>query len=293
MTDITVSAALAQDIGARDRQEDAALFHAPDVDEPTVAVLSDGMGGHDDGDLASRIIAREVFGELYIAAARPEALRRQSVPVLRAALDSANARLQQHINAGHLSSNTGGTLICATIQDNQLRWLSVGDSSLYLLRKGKISRLNELHSMATQLDLMVAREQMDRKTALAHPDRSCLTSAITGAEIPKIDCAGTGQALESGDIVLLASDGINVLSDRQIRKIMHRKRGQDSEAISAALLHAVTKRRAPDQDNTTVITLKVEGVPERRGWAFLPFSRRRMARHSAQAGVLPAPQVQP
>ena len=100
MTRLVTSAAMAQEIGERIRQEDAALIYNSQGSELTLAVLSDGMGGHLDGDLASRIIAREMFGELFLATARPEVFSRQSSQTLRAALGYANSRLRRHINDG-------------------------------------------------------------------------------------------------------------------------------------------------------------------------------------------------
>lgn len=266
MAELISMVASAQDIGTRSRQEDAVVAHASHGADPLLAVLSDGMGGHDDGDLASRIIASEMFGELFIAAARKSAMQRQSTNVFRAALNCANLRLKQHIDAGRLGQNTGGTLICVTIHDNQLRWISVGDSSLYLLRDNTLRRLNVLHSMAAQLDLMVANDQIDAETAKAHPDRHCLTSAVTGREIVSIDCPDGAQNLLPGDVVVLASDGIDVLTENDIARIVKDNKEDDCAAIARALLNAVKKADVPDQDNTSIIVIKSkEAVPKRRG----------------------------
>lgn len=257
MTDLVAEAASGQYIGARSRQEDAVIAQFPQGDMPGVAVLSDGMGGHDDGDLAGRILASEMFGEMYLAAARPD--RRSETPeeVFHAALERTNARLKQHIDAGYISVDTGGTLVCVTVEGRALRWMSVGDSPLYLYRDGRLQQLNQLHSMAIQLDLMVKTGAMEASAAAQHPHRHCLTSAVTGGEIPHVDCPGEALTLEPGDSIILASDGLNVLSEAEIAQILKQNAHKDSVAMTRALLDAVRTQKAPQQDNVTLVVIRL------------------------------------
>ena len=258
MASLTADTALAQDIGSRARQEDAVVAYCSKGTELTIAVLSDGMGGHKDGDLASRIIAREMFGELYVAAARPKALRHNSSLMMRAALSCANNRLAEHVHSGRISNDTGGTVVCVEIQDGQMRWLSVGDSLLYLLRGGRLKRLNQLHLVAAQLDMMVAFDQIDIETALNHPDRYCLTSAVTGQGIPSIDCPDTTLDMQEGDVVLIASDGIDVLEEQEIARIIQKNLHSKSSDIADEILGSVRDVGFADQDNTSVIVIKID-----------------------------------
>ncbi|MGP6088943.1 PP2C family protein-serine/threonine phosphatase [Antarctobacter jejuensis] len=252
MADLTADAATAQNIGRRARQEDAVIAHMPQGG-PGLAVLSDGMGGHDDGDLASRILVSEMFGELFMAAAR-------STPgqaPFRAALDSANARLRQHIGAGCISPDTGGTLVSVAVDGDHLSWLSVGDSPLYLCRDGALTRLNENHSMAEQLDLMVQNGAMDADKAERHPHRHCLTSAVTGRQIPRVDCPADPLRLLPGDTLLLASDGLDVLPDTEILNLIARHAGSDSAALARALMAAVADKDRPEQDNVSIVVIRL------------------------------------
>ena len=264
MPALVLQAASGQHIGQRSRQEDAVIAQFPQGDLPGLAVLSDGMGGHDDGDLAGRILASEMFGELYLSAARPSDGPDAAPQVFRDALARTNARLKQHIDAGCISADTGGTLLCITIEAGNLRWLSVGDSPLYLYRAGDLRRLNDLHSMAAQLDLLVRNGALDAEAAAHHPHRHCLTSAVTGSEVPRIDCPSKAFELQEGDVIVLASDGLNVLTDIMITDLIARHAPAGSAAITDGLLAAVRTRDAPHQDNTTlvVITLEMASVPE-------------------------------
>lgn len=257
MPELFAEAATAQHIGARQRQEDALIAHVPGGADPGIAVLSDGMGGHDDGDLASRILVSEMFGELFLSCARQPLVQGGGDALFRAALDSANARLQQHIGAGCISDDTGGTLLSVALEDGRLRWLSVGDSPLYLCRDGAVTQLNQLHSMAAQLDLMVAQGALDRATAQDHPHRHCLTSAVTGRQIPRIDCPDQALPLRAGDTVLLASDGLNVLPAAEIAAQVARHGRGGSAAVARALVAAVRAKAAPDQDNVSVVVIRI------------------------------------
>ena len=257
MPDLKAQAACGQHIGQRSRQEDAVIAQFPEGGLPGVAVLSDGMGGHDDGDLAGRILVSEMFGELYLAAARPVSGPDAPTAVFHAALERANTRLKQHIDAKCISADTGGTLLCVTVEGGALRWLSVGDSPLYLYRDGRLRRLNDLHSMAAQLDLMVRNGAMEASAAAEHPHRHCLTSAVTGQQIPRIDCPTDALALAPGDIVLLASDGLNVLDETEIAALLRQHVRADSASLARALLGAVRRREAPHQDNVSLVVIRL------------------------------------
>ncbi len=269
MVRLVAEAVTAIDVGQRSRQEDAVVADFSQGAELGLAVLSDGMGGHDDGDLASRILVSEMFGELFFSGARPDTMVENVKGTLQDALDVANRRLNNHSKTGSISKDTGGTLVSVAVIAQQLRWISVGDSPLYLLRDGNLHRLNEDHSMAPQIDLMVSRGVMDAETARNHPQRNCLTSALTGGKIPRIDCPDTGLTLMEDDIVILASDGLNVLPDAHIRDIVHGHCHKGSECISDELMKAVHALAVPDQDNISLVVIKMnaESEPNRKSIA--------------------------
>lgn len=261
MAELIAEAATAQDIGRRARQEDAVITQFRGTGEPGLAVLSDGMGGHDDGDLASRILAGEMFGELFLSAARAPLIRSSAPTIFAAALASANRRLQRHIEAGHIGTETGGTLVSVIVDGGALRWLSVGDSPLWLWRGGALQRLNEDHSLAPQIDMMAARGEIGAEEARDHADRNCLTSAVTGGAIPRVDCPEEPVPLQAGDMAILASDGLEVLDETRIAAIAARHRRRGCRAVAAALLTAVRHTDAPEQDNTSVVVIAVKPAP--------------------------------
>lgn len=260
--ELETAAALAQ--GTRARQEDALATAFARGGEVGFAVLSDGMGGHAAGDLASRIIVTEIFAELTLRLARP-GLDPAAIPaLLRDAVTVANRCLRDRIAVEPETRGMGGTVIVIAVAGNGLYWISVGDSPLYLYRGGRLVRLNDDHSMAPQIDLMARQGMIDAETARTHPQRNCLTSALIGAEIPEVDCPDEAFALEPGDLVLAASDGLQFLPDAAIGGILKRARRRSTGRIAEALIAGVERLADPDQDNVSLVVLKA-GADPRRG----------------------------
>lgn len=265
MVELVAECATATDIGRRARQEDALLADFPQGGALGLAVLSDGMGGHEDGDLASRIIVSEMFSELFCGAEAMQNLSELPGEAFRNALASVNDRLRVKSEAGSINENTGGTVVSVTIRDGDLFWLSVGDSPLYLMRDGVLTRINADHSMAPEIDLLVENGIMTPEVGRTHPQRNCLTSAVTGQDIPKIDCPDMGVPLAPGDMVLLASDGLNVLPDEAIEALIARARRKGCQEVASCLMQAVAALEVPDQDNVSLVVIEVKdaSVPAR------------------------------
>jgi len=260
LTELLADTATALALGRRERQEDAVVAEFPQGGGPGFAVLSDGMGGHGAGDVASKIIVAEMFGALLFACACPQHVREAGTEILAAAAEAANDRLRRHAETQGAEEVMGGTLVSTIVAGGGLRWISVGDSPLYLYREGALRRLNENHSMAARIDQLVRGGMMDAETARDHPQRHCLTSALTGAGIDRIDCPDGALPLRPGDVVLMASDGVHALSDPQIRQVLDRHRRADSRTIADALRAAVLAAEAPHQDNLSLIVIRMEAA---------------------------------
>lgn len=235
----------AQWIGKRPRQEDAyGIRHFP---EGSLAVVCDGMGGHDAGALASATAVKlfiEVFAD---AAAEPSVTAR-----LQSALTGANAavgRLYEGSNA------YGGTTLLAVFAGHGvLRWISVGDSGLYLWRHGTLSRLNEDHSMRAVYEQFVGPGGMSRREALA--GGHVLRSALTGEDIPMIDVHERPFPILPGDRLILCTDGIETLVEQgllraEVRRILMQRGG----SLAASLVQACAEAHDEFADNVTVVTM--------------------------------------
>jgi PPM family protein phosphatase len=261
-------------MGARRYQEDACAFaplriSTPAPAEPTattvpiaasgpgtgvVAVLADGMGGHVGGERASNTACEGFLGGL-------SSFPGDASDHLLAALASANEAIRREGLAEPSLHGMGCTLIGAvfgtTGETAALRWVSVGDSRLFLFRAGELFQLNEDHSLAPLLDQLVAQGELTQEQAREHPRRHHLRSALTGDPIEMVDHASENVALRAGDCVVLASDGIDTLAADAIADVIEEHRGEGARAIATALIDTVDRIARPGQDNTTVMAILV------------------------------------
>jgi len=249
--------------GARPYQEDASVvWPGTDVDLPAgiaeppagislVAVLADGMGGHAGGALASSTIC----GAFLASFAETDGEGRAR---LRPSLAAANEAIGEKVAANPQLAGMGATLVGVTIGEAGLSWISVGDSPMYLYRAGELVQLNEDHSLAPVIDRLVEQGRMSPEEARADPRRHYLRSAVTGDEIELIDAPDRPLELASGDIVIIASDGLHTLEPDAVRDVVASYAPHGAEAVADALIRSVTEANEPHQDNTTVVVVMVD-----------------------------------
>jgi serine/threonine protein phosphatase PrpC len=249
--------------GARDYQEDAITADFPVGAEAGFVVLADGMGGHAAGDVASKIILTEVYSELKFHYADVEAFETRAPDILRSVAQLANNSLRDHTENHPETEGMGATLVVPALVENRLWWISVGDSPLFLYRNGKLTQLNEDHSMGPQIDFMVQNGLLDADTARNHPDRNCLVSVLMGSDIAKVDCPSTPVELKAGDIVICSSDGLQFLTDAQISRVLAKYRKSRSTEIAERLLQEIHRLNDPDQDNISFTIIKVNDASVR------------------------------
>jgi protein phosphatase len=232
--------------GARSYQEDTADVRQDPAG--LTAVLADGMGGHAGGAVASALASAN-FLQAFSQSEGDVRAR------LDAALDRANAAIAAGTEERPELSGMGCTLIGAAFGEDRIDWVSVGDSPLYLVRKGTVVRLNADHSLAPEIDKLAARGLISPEAARDDPRRHMLRSALTGTGIELIDRPETAMALKPDDVVILASDGIHTISEAEIERLVAGAATPD--AAAEALLAAVAAVGDEHQDNTTVVAVRV------------------------------------
>lgn len=238
--------------GARDYQEDAFLItHLGDADADSagsMVIVADGMGGHAAGNVASNM-AVQTFNR-HLSKNFPN---ENISSVLYEAVLQANGSITATVSETAALKGMGCTLVACVLERGQLRWVSVGDSHLYLLRNGTLTKENADHSYGGFLDRMA--EAGTPVEAEAGFSRNMLMSALTGDDIAEIDCPQSPLALKRGDRLILSSDGLDTLDHPEIISIC--KANSAPKACVDALLQAVDGAGAPRQDNTTVIVVDV------------------------------------
>lgn len=250
-----VASGIAQ--GGRDYQEDAIVSDFPFGMDSGVAVLADGMGGHEAGDVASKLVVTEVYSTLKFGSADFCVDEPHLPRLLECATLEANAAVTEYVEDTPEARGMGATLLATVMVENRLYWMSVGDSPLYLLRNGKLQQLNEDHSLAPQIDFMVEQGLISEADAKDHPDRNCLTSVIMGTKITRSDCPKGSFDMQMGDVLVLSSDGLQYLGEPAIQKVLHRYRRRKSAEIAGYLLEAINTLADPDQDNVSFAVIKL------------------------------------
>ena len=216
------------------------------IGEQRVLLVADGMGGHAGGATASRTVI-EAFAEAFrdtrgaISKRLEDSLWRANRAVANAVRESPSLR------------GMGATLVAAHIASGGfLRWLSVGDSPMWHLSNGKLMRLNRDHSMTPLLRQLVELGYMTPDEAAMDGRHHRLRSVVMGADIPLIDLQDDAVELEPGDVLIVASDGIETLGENEMTAIATANATSSTDIVTE-LLGAVRARRMPRQDNATVV----------------------------------------
>ena len=248
--------------GARPYQEDAqgfaALREAEDGCghvECLLTVLADGMGGENAGDFASQSVVQTFVD--YCHDVSGSVAGEDTPGMLLSAMKAANEGLTIAMQKDPSLEGMGCTLLATVVVDHLLYWLSVGDSPLYLYRDGQFAQINEDHSMMPVLQQLVEEGKIRPDELSNHPDRNVLRAAITGDEIELVDCPAAGFPLNPGDILIVASDGLQTLNEEAISSRLERHHTLTADAITRKLLTAVKRAKKPRQDNASINIIRI------------------------------------
>ena len=232
--------------GAREEQQDVWALLPSREDRGWAALVADGMGGL---LLGGKAASRAVEGAT-------RALEERGAPEerLSRALEAAQGAVLALARREGVPGYVGTTLVLALLGEEGLRWVSVGDSRLYLWRRGTLRLLTEDHTLGARLRRAVAAGRLDPEEPLRHPERDALVSFVGIEELREVDRSGGPLALEAGDRVLLATDGVTrALDEGEMGRIL----GEEDPAET--LLRAVESRGLRGQDNATVVVLEWKG----------------------------------
>jgi PPM family protein phosphatase len=238
------------DVGRqRANNEDAYLYWEPEPDEDfrrkgRLAVVADGMGGYEGGQEASRVAVetvRHVYDRDF--AGEPQ-------QTLLAGLLAAHDNILRYGVEHPEFQGMGTTCTALAIVDRKLSFAHVGDSRLYLVRDAEISRLTRDHSYVGRL---VESGIVRSEDAQSHPQRHILTAALGSGRDIAPDVSEQPIQLESGDSLLLCTDGLwSVVADAELAEAV---RANPPEKACRLLVDLALERGGPD--NVTVVVLRV------------------------------------
>lgn len=222
-------------------------------------LVADGMGGHEAGEVASRIVVEHV-----------ERSVRTGEPLERAVRGAHDAVLAAS-DAGEGRPGMGSTVVAAQLAGDRFRIVWAGDSRAYQMAGGLV-RLTNDHSLVQE---MVDRGALSENEARSHPERSLITRAVGMPDQGEMEVDAVEGRLGPGESLLLCSDGLTEeLDDAEIERILASGRGIEervAELVDAALA-------AGGRDNVTVVLVEAPG-------GGLAASRARVLRLLAAAGI--------
>ena len=222
----------------RELNEDAYL------DRPDIGLwaVADGMGGHDNGEVAADLVV-EALSRIDVFASAPH-FRDAALGALQAANSALVERALER-----LSDVMGATVAALLAYQDHYACVWAGDSRVYLLRAGQLRRLTRDHSVVQEmLDAGQLRRDQMRHHARAH----VVTRAVGAADELKLDVV-SGRTYP-GDRFLLCSDGLsNLVEDDELGDILARPPLQ--KAVER-MIDLALRRGAPD--NVTAVLVGAE-----------------------------------
>jgi PPM family protein phosphatase len=218
-----------------------------------IAVLADGMGGLDAGEIASACAVEAVMSDLRDAVARGAA-DSDPAAAMRAAFDAANRAVRTLATTATVHQGMGTTVVAAVLRGRTAAVGHLGDSRAYRYTSGRLHRITRDHSVVQELVDAGLLTEADARDA---PNRHIVTRALGLADA--VTCDVVTDRFEPGDILLLCSDGLTeMLGDDEIGRHCERAQGADSMDLPALVSTLVDAALAQGGiDNVTVVGLRV------------------------------------
>lgn len=238
----------------RDRNEDYfAIYHSDDEVEMSSRgrfyAVADGMGGHNAGELASRM-AIETTRDIYYS----DRGTQEPDELLKLAIEKANEAIYEKGQETPEYYKMGSTITAVAIVDERAYIAHVGDTRAYILRRGKVIQLTNDHNWAgEQLRLGL----ITKVHAETHPRRHVLTRAL--GQGPEVEVDTHTIDLEPDDLFLLCTDGLHSLvDDRSIFEVLI---GRNPENACRELVNRANQNGGGDNICAIVVKTIFEGRP--------------------------------
>ncbi len=235
------------DIGLK-RKSNQDCFYYAKVNENTLwAIVCDGMGGVNGGDVASNLAVKSIKDSLNNENwEEPSETQSNIKKMLRNALKKANLEIFTNAQDNKDLAGMGTTAVLVAVTEDKIHVAHVGDSRAYLVRQGKIKQLTIDHSMVQE---MIDEGEITHEEAKMHPNKNIITRALGISK--DVDVDYSMKTKKPGDSIIICTDGLtNYLDQKEILEYFKSEKG---EALVDGLISAANERGGAD--NITVVTL--------------------------------------
>jgi protein phosphatase/serine/threonine-protein phosphatase Stp1 len=233
----------ATDAGAVRTHNEDAFVNRPDLGLWAVA---DGAGGHEAGEVASRMIADA------LEAIPPGLPAGEMLAQIRLRITAIHAALREEAARRGPRAMIASTVVVLIARDGHFACLWAGDSRAYLLRGGQLSQMTRDHSLVQEL---VDSGAIPAEEAESHPRANVITRAV-GADCDELELDKVTSLLVTGDRFLLCSDGLSkTVSEERLAELLG---SMDAMPLADLLVSEALSLEA--SDNVTAVT--VEALPE-------------------------------
>ena len=242
------------DVGLR-RHENQDTFAVEQGKKLLIAVVCDGMGGAEGGQIASSV-AVETFMKEMRALIRADMTAEQLRELASFCVAKANTAVYQRALQDPAYQGMGTTLVSAVAEEKYAIVCNIGDSRAYLIRGGEITRITHDHSVVQTL---VENGNITAEEARTHPNRNLITRAlgVSANIVPEYNRC----EIETGDILLLCTDGLtNMVADDDIVQVL-----REVPFFDATSILVDRALQAGGQDNITVLLMGVEATEVNNG----------------------------
>ena len=245
------------DVGLqRHENQDTFAVERGAADGQLIAVVCDGMGGENCGQIASSLAVRAFLDELH-AVLRADMTTEQLREAVSFCVSKANAAVKRHAQEHTECHGMGTTLVSAVTNGSSGAVIcNVGDSRAYRVGAERLERITRDHSVVEGL---IESGSITAEQARTHPNRNLITRAlgVSANIVPEYNRC----EIEEGDILLLCTDGLtNMVADDDIAQVL-----REVPFFDATSILVDRALQAGGQDNITVLLMGVEATEVNNG----------------------------
>ncbi|MBW6409787.1 Stp1/IreP family PP2C-type Ser/Thr phosphatase [Clostridium weizhouense] len=230
---------LVSDVGLkRTLNEDFTIYL--EKEDFKIYVVADGMGGHNAGEVASKMAAEQIVKyveEKFFSITKEE--------LIESAIQKSNELIFEYSKTNQALNGMGTTVTACLITKDFIHIANVGDSSCLAVKDGKITKITKDHSLVQEL---IDSGSITEEDAINHPKKNIITRALgTGR---KVDVDIFPLKSNQYDLYILCSDGLtNELTNEEILSIIN----EENDYNNAANRLVNLAKEKGGRDNITVL----------------------------------------